>query len=255
MINLSCPKCQTVLPVREDKIGKSIFVCPKCAHPLDAGNRAAPVAAWLTEKADPRDPHEATTVGMETAFPDLKAPAPAPTRQGHMDAPTVGPAPELSSFKATPAKPKSMAVEKNVKPARTVAAPGPSSGKPWLTRGRILIAVAAGVVVCALAAGWILWRPAPAPAADELFAALQDDDPAMRAWAVQSIGNLGPKARPLLPLLVNALKDTDPEVRGLAAEALNKRGPANAADLGCLVWRSRTETPRCGLLLSGPWRR
>ena len=36
MVNLSCPKCQTVLPVREDKIGKSNFVCPQCFHPLEA---------------------------------------------------------------------------------------------------------------------------------------------------------------------------------------------------------------------------
>ncbi len=36
MIELTCPQCQTKLPVAEEKIGKTLFVCPSCSFPLDA---------------------------------------------------------------------------------------------------------------------------------------------------------------------------------------------------------------------------
>ena len=46
MIDVICSKCQTKLPVAESKLGTRIFVCPKCATPMEAPvSTLAPPAA------------------------------------------------------------------------------------------------------------------------------------------------------------------------------------------------------------------
>ena len=56
--------------------------------------------------------------------------------------------------------------------------------------------------------------------ADELSAAMDDSDAAVRYWAAVGLGNLGPRAKDSLPRLEAALKDNSATVRVAAARAV-----------------------------------
>ena len=51
MIQLCCPQCQTKVPVSEEKIGKTLFVCPTCSFPLETPGAAADMTAPLAPGA------------------------------------------------------------------------------------------------------------------------------------------------------------------------------------------------------------
>jgi hypothetical protein len=57
---------------------------------------------------------------------------------------------------------------------------------------------------------------------------LEDKDPNMRYWAVQSLGKLGPAAKEAVPNLIVALKDESALVKSGAAVALGEIGDAEA---------------------------
>jgi HEAT repeat protein len=57
-----------------------------------------------------------------------------------------------------------------------------------------------------------------------LMATLQDKDPNMRYWAVQSLGHFGREAKPAVPALIDALRDEETMVRMGAAYALAEIG-------------------------------
>src|SRR5262249_46587471 len=62
-------------------------------------------------------------------------------------------------------------------------------------------------------------------AVPELALALQDKNPAVRAYAAQALRDIGPDADFARPALVKALKDPEDKPRALAAEALARIGP------------------------------
>src|SRR5258708_38770818 len=77
MVVLCCPQCQTKLPVPEEKLGKTLFVCPSCTFPLEASNQTpdsseATVAYTPTDRVvNPGAPFK------PSAFPAAR-PSPAP---------------------------------------------------------------------------------------------------------------------------------------------------------------------------------
>jgi HEAT repeat protein len=244
MVNLSCPKCHTVLPVREDKIGKSNFVCPKCFHPLDAANRAAPpTAGWLDEKSGQRGPEDAPTLGMEAAFPGLQrppmaapqrpGPTPVPARDAREDAPTLGPEQAFAGLKFPPSK--STAATSQRKAPRSGSVSKALQIPAGLSKRRWLLGAGVGAVICIIAiAVWMGTRSGRPTQSGDIAEALKDRDAQVRARAVQALINLGPNARPLLLPLLGVLNDEDPAVRRLAAEALSKRGAPDGDDLPVL---------------------
>jgi HEAT repeat protein len=270
MINLSCPQCQTVLPVREDKIGKSNFVCPQCYHPLEApvgevATNAPPASGRMTPAPAPvpapqvnghGSRQEAPTVGADQAVPALKLPPTsrpqAPTtvknigfRELMQDEATLAGDQVFPGLKLAPPNPPPAAVVK-ARPAARVArgTERPAAGKPAAAaaprsgKRLLLVGGAAGAAFCviALIVALVMRRGSTPtePTTTSFLQNLQDPDPHVRATAVKTIADLGPRARPLLVALLEALKDPDPEVRGLAKETLTKRGPPDASDLPVL---------------------
>jgi hypothetical protein len=61
---------------------------------------------------------------------------------------------------------------------------------------------------------------------EKLTVTLQDRDPNMRYWAVESLGHYGPEAQSAVPDLAAALTDESKMVRMGAAYALAEVGPA-----------------------------
>lgn len=63
---------------------------------------------------------------------------------------------------------------------------------------------------------------------------LGDPDEDVRAAAAESLGLIGPAAKPAIPALIGALHDSSAEVRALAAQALGKLGVEARAAAGPL---------------------
>jgi uncharacterized sulfatase len=64
---------------------------------------------------------------------------------------------------------------------------------------------------------------------DDLVAALQDSDPAVRYWAATGLGNIGAPAMSAAKDLSAALQDTSPNVRIAAARAIARFGDRDVA--------------------------
>src|SRR5262249_10632101 len=104
MIELCCPKCRTKLPVAEEKIGKTLFVCPSCAFPLEAPSAPLPPASYSAPLAVPPGPLTPAPLTAPrgaikekreqlSAAPRLKSTrsgARCPNRQGRSSAPRSG---------------------------------------------------------------------------------------------------------------------------------------------------------------------
>jgi hypothetical protein len=92
MVNLCCPQCQTTLPVAKEKLGKTLFVCPKCAFPLEApgegnGQGPAKTEAYIAPlPVPPPSPY--------AGLPSPYAAAAAPSTPPKMDIPAK-PAPRM----------------------------------------------------------------------------------------------------------------------------------------------------------------
>jgi HEAT repeat protein len=221
VINLFCPKCQTVLPVREDKVGKSNYVCPQCYYPLE-------LPASLGDLFKPAAAVGAVPANDHRAVPE--------------DVPTLAAVQAVAAVPLAPSNKPPAMVARSRPAAPSRSAPAKAAASPRSSRRVLLACGAAGAALCLIALVVALVMrlnrgPADGPASEGTTAILedlQDPDPQVRATAVRTIGTLGLRGRPLLVALVTALKDSDPEVRGLANETLDKRGAPDKADLPLL---------------------
>jgi len=96
----------------------------------------------------------------------------------------------------------------------------------------------------ALAGTW--WDPSVPrmnirPVLGALTAALRDEDPSVRAWSAQAIGEIGPEAAPAVPSLIVLLANSDEGSRNSACIALRSIGPAAREALPAL--RKALEDP------------
>jgi eukaryotic-like serine/threonine-protein kinase len=89
------------------------------------------------------------------------------------------------------------------------------------------------VFLAGLLAGWFATR-AWAPRTDQAAAvrvlteALQSENPTIRAFAADSLGDIGSSAGDAVPVLLGKLDDEDPQVRSRVARALGKIGSGGA---------------------------
>ena len=67
-----------------------------------------------------------------------------------------------------------------------------------------------------------------------LQAAFKDDDPSVRAWAMQAVGNMGSAGVPAVPALIEALEHGDVAARNSATFSLGQIGPGARAALPAL---------------------
>jgi HEAT repeat protein len=238
VIDLVCPKCATKLPVAENKIGTRLFVCPQCAHPLEA----------------PATP--------PIAPPDGKTVAPA--HVDHSEDKTVAPDPSLAHVQA---KLRAIAEKRaGQQPAEQVVA-APAISKGLLLGGGGVAGVAViGVILLVLAVGGVMaffllrGKPTPAPVAHPgvttappkekeppTVAALTNDVKegmtAKRKAALKELSKREKDARPALKVVLPFLADPDRETRSAAAEVLAAMGPADKDDVAIYGAALRSSLP------------
>jgi HEAT repeat protein len=244
MIDLICPKCATKLPVAENKIGTRLFVCPQCAHPLEAP--ATPPIA----------PPNGKTV--------------APAHVDHSEDKTVAPDPSLAHVQA---KLRAIAEKRAGQPPAEPVVAAPAISKGVLLGGIGVAGIAViGVILLVLAGGGLMaffllrGKPSPAPVAQQdvttappkvkeppkekeppTVAALTNDVKegmmAKRKAALKELSNRGLDARPALKVVLPFLADPDRETRSLAAEVLAAMGPADKDDVAIYGAALRSSLP------------
>jgi hypothetical protein len=83
--------------------------------------------------------------------------------------------------------------------------------------------------------------------------ALTESTPEMQIFAAAYLGEMGIKAEPAVPRLIQALDDQDPRVRAAAAVALGRIGPRAELAVPALIRRTRIPRLLSGQLLLEPW--
>ncbi len=255
MIQLCCPQCQTKVPVSEEKIGKTLFVCPKCSFPLDTPGASADMTAPLA--AGDFGGLSAAALGTMTGpLPAALAPmppaAPAPMMPPTMEittAPSRVPPPP-------PLKPLGKSSRRKDKPYEA-----PSGSEPSTTgHGRGFLIGAGAAAGTAVLAGALIFALSPSrkqkdtdPSAEaapmsilEVLALSEDlksEDPETRAKAAVALGKAGKDARAAMPALLDALRDSDEKVRDLVADALDQAGPPAKDDFPALSTALRDDDP------------
>jgi HEAT repeat protein len=247
MIQLCCPQCQTKVPVSEEKIGKTLFVCPKCSFPLDAPGASAD----MTAPVPAGDFGGLSAAALGTITGPLPGPLAAmPAASPHpMLPPTMEITTAPSRLPPPPLKPVSKTSRRKDNPyeAPSVSEPNPTG------RRRGLLIGAGAAAGTALLAGVLIYAvvhrrpPAEAPMSilDVLALSedLKSDDPETRAKAAVALGKAGKDARVAMPALLDALRDTDEKVRDLVADALDQAGPPAADDFPALSTALRDDDP------------
>jgi HEAT repeat protein len=254
MIQLCCPQCQTKVPVSEEKIGKTLFVCPTCSFPLETpGGASAEMTAPLPPGAFGGLP--------PSALGTMTAPMSAPMSPTPSPAPMMPPAMEISSASIQPPpppplKPLARTSRKNSDPDKAPRAPALAA----LGKGRGFLIGAGAAVGTAVLAGILFLAfgpkrtskpsdeqadPAPMSILDVLALSedLKSDDKETRAKAALALGKAGKEARAALPALLEALRDEDEKIRDLVADALDQAGPPAKEDFPAISTALRDEDP------------
>ena len=235
MIDLICSQCQTKLPVAESKLGTRVFICPKCANPLEAPAPATPKEA---PKPAVSEQSEDQTMAPDTsaAYVQEKLREAAAKRAAKAKEPAEAP-----KKKPTP-------------PIKSGLSKGLLFGIAGV--GGVFAAAVIGVVV------FIATRDRPAPivlpnkdlvqvdedkkprerASVETLAKILKDGPASaRKQALLDLKERGPAARPALAAVLDTLKNA--ELRPLAQETLTRMGPATKSDLPIYAAALRDPAP------------
>ena len=236
MIVLCCPQCQTKLPVPEEKLGKTLFVCPSCTYPLEASNQAV-------------NSSEVTAAYAAAPFagnpPPAYRPAPPPAARPSSPPPTP-PSPAPAAIQASP-KPAKAA--KRAAPRAPAAEPASSGRKRPGGRGWLIGAVCVlGTVVAAGGLYLFMTGSSSKPKLGmlevlALSQKLQDGSSEERMKAAMALGDAGRDARLALPALLEALKDEDEKVRNLVLDALDQVGEPAKDDFPILSLALRDEDP------------
>ena len=247
MIDLICSKCQTKLPVAESKIGTRIFVCPKCAQPLEAPGTLTPNPS-PAGRGEPKPPAAVEASEDKTMAPDAS--------QAYVQE-------KLRQIAEKRASKPSLSSELPTAPM-PLARPVPSVKKSGLPIALLAVGgvgVAGVAAVISLVAFFILGRDStpdnPARdgiardgvekkeekpvevkhvdlktfSVDALAKAVKEGPADMRKKALAELKERGPEARPALAAVLDLLKDKDVPMRTSAQETLVRMGPPNKADL------------------------
>jgi HEAT repeat protein len=212
MIELICPRCGTILPVEESKIGTRIFVCPSCAHPFETSDSAGTAGSPSTEspKAIPASGSEDKTMAPDASLLYVQQ--------------------KLQEAKA-----------RRDRPAGPAPAEAPELGELSLRRGMlwggigVVGALAVGVLAVVLSRGS---KPADSETApsEEIVqpqpdktsevtspaSALRDPSPERRIKAAEQLAKLGQHAKSQLVLLRVLSLSEDPKVREAAQKAVTR---------------------------------
>jgi HEAT repeat protein len=257
MVVLCCPQCQTTLPVAREKLGKALFVCPKCAFPLEAPSEetaAAPMAP-LEAYSPPLDAPPPPAREMTATYVPPTAPySPARLEVTDRTLPPAPPPPRLPDPPSVKAPGKKSTSPDRTAPERKSL----STRSMWLVGGACVwgILLLAGVVALALVGR----KPAPDTTAEDPASAevakpvdvlevldvsndLKADDVEKRKKAALALGKAGKDARVAMPALLEALKDDNDEVRALARDALDNIGEPLEGDFPILSLALRDEDP------------
>ncbi len=247
MITLVCSKCKTMLPVEESKIGTRLFICPKCAEPLDTAHRGGEPQAPKLETSEDK-----------TLAPDVSA----LYIQQKLK--------EVAAKRAQPISPVAPVMAPVAQVAQPVALS--KSGFPkGVTWGGVAVV---GVVI--VAATYFATKPpatVPQPQAEvrnlapeelpevknpknekkptmsepvtvaSLIQTLKGGKHAERKKALSELSAKGPEARTALAVVLDMTKELDPELRTLAGETLNKMGPVSKEDVKIYAAALRDPSP------------
>ncbi len=254
MISLRCPQCGTTLPVAENKIGTRIFVCPNCAHPLEApgpagdGPASRPAAAL---KPVPLDTSEDKTMAPDASLMYVQQ--------------------KLREAKARRSEPEvpTPSVEKNRLPQSLLWGGGAAAGLLILGTLAFLLAnrgpksapavpeTPASEPVVQTQPDIVLVVPPdavpknkPATVA-ELSRSLKEGKPPERLKALRELAKRGAEARLALAAVVAVLKDPDAEMRNQARETLSRMGPAKTADVPVFAASLRDASPELRIFAAG----